>query len=95
MRRFSHRETVRHHYYRVREAVIAYLGGRCSRCGFTDPRALQVDHIVPKNQGGGFKRHPTAEYKAVLDGEPGYQLLCANCNWIKRAENHEARPRKV
>lgn len=22
-------------------------------------------------------------------GEPGYQLLCANCNWIKRAEMDE------
>lgn len=26
----------------------------------------------------------------IIDGYDGYQILCANCNWIKRVENREA-----
>lgn len=76
-------------YQRLREHALSFLGGECVRCGFTDPRALQIDHV----NGGGTREHRTignsAVYRKVLAGEPGYQLLCANCNWIKRAENDE------
>jgi hypothetical protein len=62
----------------------------CIRCGFTDSRALQIDHV----HGGGaqeLKRiHTDMYYRKVLaDTEGTYQLLCANCNWIKRHENNE------
>jgi hypothetical protein len=74
---------------RRRHKVIMALGGRCMRCGFDDPRALQVDHV----SGGGSKEHALigtgGVASRVLRGDPGYQLLCANCNWIKRVENRE------
>lgn len=78
----------------MRAAVIAYLGDVCSRCGFRDPRALQIDHIY----GGGRAQQRAGIngikfYKHVLENlredRPQYQLLCANCNWIKRHENNE------
>lgn len=74
---------------RVRHEAKVFLGGKCVRCGFDDFRALQIDHI----DGGGTKElrklgSPGVARK-VLRGEPGYQLLCANCNWIKRVENNE------
>jgi hypothetical protein len=76
----------------LRKEVLSMLGDKCVRCGFSDPRALQIDHI----HGGGRKdrkakdgTHPSY-YKKVLDLKGiGYQLLCANCNWIKRYENNE------
>ena len=87
------------HYIRMwrqrqRMAIITKLGGKCVRCGFTDWRALQVDHI----NGGGTKERRQAismrrYYKAILasievqTGE--YELLCANCNQIKRYEDGE------
>jgi hypothetical protein len=81
---------------RLRKAVIAFLGGKCVRCGFDDPRALQVDHV---NGGGSaerkkYKNAKTVIYRRVLNGKPGYQLLCANCNWIKRDEegSHSGHP---
>lgn len=78
---------------RLRKAALAYLGGSCVRCGFSDPRALQIDHI----DGGGRAEHRVIGgrgiSKKVLDGAEGYQLLCANCNWIKRHENGEWRRR--
>ncbi len=72
--------------------VLELLGGAvCVRCGFSDPRALQIDHIG----GGGNKeaiarRHGTSYYRHIKKvGGVGYQVLCANCNWIKRVENGE------
>lgn len=77
----------------IRAKVIALLGGKCSRCPFSDSRALQVDHI----NGGGAKERRTPGTRGsngvtlkILSGHTdGYQLLCANCNWVKRIENRE------
>lgn len=94
-----------HQYHRTRQEVIAYLGGRCvspyckwinldGTPGCTDSRCLQIDHV----NGDGAKRRKSGEekngstlYRKVMKTTPGveYQLLCANCNWIKRRENNE------
>lgn len=86
-------------YYRKRHAswrnnIISKLGGVCIKCGFSDVRALQVDHI----KGNGYaerkymSHHTVGYYRAVMqDKGENYQLLCANCNWIKRYEQNECR----
>ena len=77
-----------------RDKVIEHFGGRCIKCGFMDKRALQIDHI---NGGGKSDRDGkiTGFYKKVLKDKSGkYQLLCANCNLIKRIENREFRKSK-
>jgi hypothetical protein len=82
-----------HSYFaEMRRRAIEILGGKCVRCGFSDPRALQIDHV----NGGGTKEIRVIQnfgiYRKILDGNTSdYQLLCANCNWIKRAENHETK----
>ena len=82
---------------RMRSAVLELLGGKYMRCPFSDPRALQIDHV----DGGGQQERRDRKHKgigkkyynivieSVLKGEGKYQLLCANCNWIKRVENNE------
>lgn len=80
---------------RKKEELHSLLGNECFKCGFKDSRALQIDHI----NGGGYterkeyNRNPTKYYKnilnSILNKENKYQLLCANCNWIKRFENNE------
>ena len=74
----------------IREAAHELLGGVCCRCGFADWRALQIDHL------NGNGRHDRSRFmnreqflKAVLEEPEKYQLLCSNCNWIKRHEQHE------
>jgi hypothetical protein len=69
------------------------MGGKCVHCGFDDERALQVDHI----EGGGRAEDDYRAYVLrVWEHPEKYQLLCANCNWIKRDENEELyRERKV
>ena len=85
---------------RNRRSVIDLLGGKCVRCSFNDWRALQIDHINGKGHEerkvrdfkGQFHNHVK---KSFLNNENKYQLLCANCNWIKRYENKEVRNRLV
>lgn len=89
---------------KLRDKAIDKLGGRCSnsQCswvnsdgsrGCLDRRCLQIDH---RNGGGNKERKQLGGgatskiYKAVLADVTGrFQLLCANCNWIKRYENKE------
>lgn len=80
----------------ARQELIAALGGKCARCGFADWRALQVDHV-----NGGGVRHlraiklssPVGYLKLIRRFPAEFQLLCANCNWIKLHERGE-RPHK-
>lgn len=89
----------RHRFYALirkntqRARIIELLGGKCVRCGFSDSRALQVDHV----NGGGCSEKDSrwAEFliKRIIEDVKNktnlYQLLCANCNWIKRYEKGE------
>ncbi len=74
-----------------RQKVFDLLGERCVSCGYTDRRALQIDHI----HGGGGKERDcglVAMYRRIIRlGGEGYQILCANCNCIKMVENDENR----
>ena len=76
-----------------RQEAVNILGGRCVTCGFSDERALQIDHI---NGGGKKEIQKTTTYsrhKWIInnpdEAKKKYQILCANCNWIKRYENKE------
>ncbi len=80
-----------------RKELMTKLGGeQCIKCGFNDYRALQFDHI----EGGGTKQRREMVnvwpiLKHIENNLSEYQVLCANCNWIKRLENNEcARTRK-
>lgn len=92
--RETNRKNSREQHASARARALCALGGRCVRCGFSDPRALQIDHV---NGGGNddFKRlHAIPYLNHVLDevqrGSGKFQLLCANCNWIKKSENAES-----
>ena len=78
-----------------RKKTLDAMGGKCIKCGFSDYRAIQIDHM---NGDGKIERHLLRRkdyYETVLASylkeENRYQLLCCNCNWIKRVENGEYR----
>jgi hypothetical protein len=86
--------TARRRLYRLK--IFDLLGGaQCRKCGFDDYRALQIDHV----NGGGGKQlksdtrllKPAYYFTIIVQKPSDYQVLCANCNWIKRDENHELR----
>ena len=82
--------------YDIRMRLINLLGGECVRCGFRDVKALQFDHINGggskiRSIGGGhytiWRNYLKDPVKANLE----IQILCANCNWIKRYDKKEVR----
>ena len=77
----------------LRRRIEKKYGSCCARCGFDDIRALHIDHVHGGGQkelrgghGGGISYY----YRVLKDQSGKYQLLCANCNAIKRFEEHEA-----
>jgi len=81
----------------VKEQVLTHYGNgklSCLRCGFTDIRALSIDHI----NGGGTKHRKVLKVKWYClffvwlrknHYPEGYQTLCMNCQVIKKRENNE------
>lgn len=70
--------------------IFDKLGHQCKHCGFADKRALQIDHVFGGSKHGKLDGIDIALYKKVLADTTGrFQILCANCNWIKRYTNHE------
>jgi hypothetical protein len=76
---------------RERLALLEKLGGRCAGCGFSDHRALQIDHI---NSDGAAHRKASkgGRYRRELSAAAGesVQVLCANCHAIKTYEDKRA-----
>ena len=71
----------------LRAQVHHFYGNRCARCGFSDGRALQVDHVHADGKTHRMEVGTSANYyKSILENPARYQLLCANCNWIKAFE---------
>jgi|APSaa5957512493_1039668.scaffolds.fasta_scaffold329027_1 hypothetical protein len=76
-----------------RYELLDILGAKCA-CGYDDKRALQLDHI---NGGGNAQVNKLGSksnvYKYYLENpefiERDLQVLCANCNWIKRHTHKE------
>ena len=64
---------------------------KCIRCGFSDIRSLSIDHI----KGNGNKHRKEIGignfYQWIKKNNfpKGFQVLCFNCQWIKRSENNE------
>lgn len=90
------------YYDRLRLELITLLGAKCSNpnClvidGCTDIRCLQLDHInggakKDYHRLGGRFINQRAMYSYYIDNQDEakatLQVLCANCNWIKRHES--------
>lgn len=77
------------YWLKKRNKVMDLLGGKCAHCGHSDRRVLHIDHIVPllrKSSGRKIKDNASQVLQdfdnKVMINEV-YQLLCANCHWIK------------
>jgi hypothetical protein len=84
--------------YRLKIDVMSHYSNeiKCCKCGIADIRVLCLDHINGHGQDHLRSIKVSAGmpfYKWVRDnGYPhGYQILCLNCNVIKRIENNEYR----
>ena len=73
----------------LKEELYSVFGNKCVKCGFGDKRALQLDHI----EGGGTQERRTKTatqvWRNAINHPQHYQMLCANCNSIKRYTDGE------
>ena len=102
----SYKDPVRHAetYTNLKDQVLELLGRQCAHCGYDrDVRALQIDHI---NGDGAKERRKVSMGVTFLrhvlkKNGKGYQILCANCNQIKKFEckeyhgSRKSRTRKI
>jgi hypothetical protein len=84
----------RRHYDRIRMFVWEWFGNMCIKCGFSDYRAFELDHI----NSDGYKERTKyqtmdAKYKLIMTNpdlaRKKFQLLCANCNRIEQFKRKE------
>lgn len=79
---------------KVRLEVIRHYSPevKCKKCGFGDIRVLTIDHIDGRtkkereNKVSGWKLYTKIRQSNYPDG---YQVLCMNCQFIKRVERGE------
>jgi hypothetical protein len=72
--------------------AIAYLGGRCCKCGYDkSPRALSFHHKNPETKLFGVSGNHCRSWEQVKTELDKCELLCANCH----AELHETEERRV
>ncbi len=86
-----------YHYRKNRKTKVLthYGNGKCVcvRCGFTDIRALSIDHM--NGNGAAHRReigYHSGDFYAWLirnNYPKGFQTLCMNCQWVKRYESKE------
>lgn len=90
------RKRDRKKYYMMKNEVFSHYSPelKCRQCGFSDIRALSIDHI----EGGGRKHlqdndiwSGTGLYLWLKRNNypEGFQVLCMNCQAIKRSINNE------
>lgn len=78
-----------------RKTLLTIFGNKCCKCSFDDSRALNIDHVngggtVERERiGGGYYSYLLRKSDEELKRD--YQLLCCNCNQIKKIENNEER----
>ncbi len=74
--------------YRAKLAAIAYLGGKCQKCGWNGHQSgFQFHHLRDKNFGiGNVANRKWSVIKEELDK---CQLLCACCHCIEHSTREE------
>jgi len=94
---FGYKERIREQTLERKRVVLTYYGNTicaCVKCGFSNIKALSIDHINGR-EVGELKDKATGDsfYRKIIKNNfpLGYQTLCMNCQFIKREEEHEFR----
>lgn len=83
--RFASRRWATARYERDRSACFGHYGNECACCGEPEERFLQIDHM--DGRGREHRKSGVTQIFSWLVSQgfpPGFQTLCANCNWAKR-----------
>ena len=94
----EYRQYRKQQYMRRKMDVMSHYSNgvpKCATCGIEDIRVLSIDHV----EGGGNAHKKSTGVMTSGDKmyhwlrknkyPPGFQVLCMNCQFIKRHENNE------
>jgi len=73
----------------ARRNLLKEMGNRCVRCACAEYEALHIDHVHDDgHKTWGSRGGSRLLYFKIIRQQPDrFQLLCANCNWLKRLES--------
>ncbi len=91
----GHKEERKENNLKIKKRIISHYSNgkmKCAKCGFSDLRALSLDHI----NGDGYKHSKNIRrglYRWCINNNfPNmFQVLCMNCQFIKKEENGECK----
>jgi hypothetical protein len=85
-----HQENAKKRRQDNKAMFIAELGGKCVKCGQTDVRVLEFDHVAQETKSVNVTAIMTSKDQDRIRREVlKCQLLCCNCHKIKSLENGE------
>ena len=86
--KLCHKILVSAYGYRLQTKALNLLGGKCVRCGETDRRVLQINHL--NGTGGGEDRYNQRKFlRSLVKGQrstDNLEVRCANCNILYEYE---------
>lgn len=77
--------------YKTKVKAINVLGGKCMRCGFDHPAALQFHHRDPSTKefnlshGASLGKPKKFPWPTILEEIKKCDLLCSNCHFIEHS----------
>lgn len=96
---FEHKLTNKIEVQRVRLKTLEHIKypAVCERCGESNFLVLTIDHINNDGQEERKKHSTIQTWRRILkmkknDARKRYQVLCRNCNWLKRIERIYEKP---
>lgn len=67
--------------HRMKQKAVAYLGGKCSHCGYDRCiRALSFHHRDPATKSFGIAEPHTKKWEVIQAELDKCDLLCLNCH---------------
>ena len=83
---FTHAQAVTVKRRAIKNMLINYKGGKCSKCGYDKCiRALEFHHLNPEEKDFGISKILTRSISSLKEEADKCILLCSNCH----AEEHE------
>jgi len=72
----------------TRQRLFSMYGNKCAICGFSDTRALTLDHIHGDGNEERRQVGETGVYRLALQehAPSRYRILCMNCQFIEHKE---------
>lgn len=73
--------------YRCKLKAIEYLGGKCSKCGWTgDSSAFEFHHTTQEKKDFSIGNVSNKKWELILKELNKCELLCSNCHRIEHSK---------